>query len=389
LQVRILPDPPLVQVLIGGLCDKIIQHKNDDKYLNYHIYYLGSFSAICQRLELQTMKSILNFVALRFAHARRRLEVFNPSMGWRNTISALLLFTLFLGSLNQSLPVQAAPVGNTEFRFSMEAIKLNGTATICVGDNVPINIKVRRSEMVGGDLGYGQFLPGVKIQAIHISNPSVGTLNQNTIYTGWNSNDPPGADLMFHVVKVGSTTISFKGTINHIWWLAELGFPPVVDRRDFVNATVDITVEECQYKVLTVSHFLEQGVKLTARMEGMLHGADGHYSGTGTENWIGGIAVAGDCSSAITVYTSDATLTGELEGDTLKVSVVYSPAFLENIGGCPSGVVDQDWVTPDPLGIAVPASIGGGEVQYQNLNSTSYYSMHGTVDVVIYKTDPQ
>jgi hypothetical protein len=335
------------------------------------------------------MKRLLIFGKVRFLNARRRTGVVNPAKRRRNVFSALVLLALFLGSLNQTLPAKAAPAGSTDFRFSMQATKLNGSATICVGDNVPIEIKVHRAEMVGGDLGYGQSLPGVKVQAILISNPSIGTLNQNTIYTGWESNDPPGATLLFHVVKVGSTTISFKGTINHVWWLAELGFPRVIDRRDFVTTTVDITVVECQYKVVTISHFAEQGVKLKATMEGMLHGEDGHFTGTGTVNWIGGVAVAGDCSSVITVYTSEATLTGELEGDTLKVDVVYSPAVLENIGGCPAGVIDQDNVTPDSVSITVSASMGGGEVQYQNLVSTSYYSMHGTVDVLVYKVDPQ
>lgn len=114
---------------------------------------------------------------------------------------------------------------------------------------------------------------------------SAGRLNPISIYTGWNSNDPGGADYKFHAEKPGSTTLIFKGTINHIWWGAKLGLVPFVDRRDFVEAQVEITVEQCQYKVTTISKWQVTGpanlnIEAWINEAGLTDDGTGHFRGT-------------------------------------------------------------------------------------------------------------
>ena len=307
----------------------------------------------------------------------------NPAPRWRSVFIALIL-ALVIGSVGESFPVQAAPA-TTEMRYSMSARKLNGNnATICVGDDVPIHVRVTRAEFVGNQGDNVQDIPGVRVEA-SMSNGGIGNLHPISTYTGyWNSDDPGGVDYKFHAEKVGTTIITFKGTINQVWWGAIIGLP-LVTRRDFVESQVEITVEECQYKITAISHFSAQGVTFVATMEGALtKGADGRFTGLATVTWVGGRFVSYDCVSVFTIDPSQVELLGVQEGDELTVNVAYLPANLGNATNCP-GAGSGNYpgkIIPDPITLTVSVS-GGGDRQTQNLYEPTYYSMLGFVVVII------
>lgn len=285
----------------------------------------------------------------------------------RSIVFIALILALAVGGAGQSAPAQASPAA-TEYRYSMIARKLKGNATICVGDDVPIHVRVIRAEFVG-DVGSNvQEVPGVFVRA-SMSPEGVGKLNPISMMTGWDANDPGGADYKFHAEKAGTTIISFKGTINHIWWPAQLGLPPLIDRRDFVEDLVELTVEECQYKVTTISKWESSGL-VKIRIEAWIHEAGlaedgpGHYTGTGSVTWTLATDQLGDCNAQSLTTTSQAELTGARDEE-LTVNVAFDTANISipvycvgSDGGVAQGSTPVQ-LTPDAVTFTVPASGGG------------------------------
>lgn len=337
---------------------------------------------------MQAIDKNFDSVKVLYTNARRRLRAVNPAHR-RHRIFMALVLVLTFGSTGFSLPVQAATAA-TEFRFFMTAKKVRGNAAICVGDNVRIRVQVMRAEVVisPGNLGYIQNLPGALVTG-SVSNVSVGTLQPASIRTGFYSIDPGGAEFQFHADKVGTTSISFKGTINHIWWASKylIGLPALTDRTDFVTDQVGITVEQCQYKVMAISHFSTAGVKLLAIMDGVLiKNEDGNLTGTAAVNWIGGPVTLGGCNGTMEVAPGQATLVGEQAGEQLIVDVTYHETTLGHLYNCIPGSVEiHPPVIPDPVSVTVPVS--GGDIfgKDQNLSAPCYmceeYDMSGFVNV--------
>ena len=319
------------------------------------------------------MNRKFNFVKVRQASSGRVAGAAIPGLRWRSVFSALVLLAFFMGSLGQTPPALAAPAGSSEIHFFMTATK-EKNGTICVGDDVPLHVKVIRTEMTGnpGNVGYPQGVSGVTVKAT-TSNASVGVLNQNYVDTGWRSGDPGGADYIFRADKAGTTTISFTGTINHLWWPSILGLSTSVDRRDSVNDQVDIKVENCKYKVTTISYFDQPGIQFDALIkDGELKSdSPGHYTGTATVDWLITVAASGpSCKPQLFTSTSQADLTGvmDADGQQIKVDIVYQMARVKYSGertdDCSPSWNATDAYTPDPLTLRVPSS-GGTSRQSQ------------------------
>jgi hypothetical protein len=302
---------------------------------------------------------------------------------------AALISTLAIGSAGQTYSVRAASAA-TELRYSLSAKKLKGNnATICVGDDVPIHVRVTRAEFDGDQGSNAQEITGARIEA-SMSNGGIGRLNPISIHTGWDSNDPGGADYKFHAERVGTTTIFFKGTINHVWWPAKLGLFPLVDRKDFVKDQVEITVEECQYKVTTISKWQVSGeanIKIEAWINGagLMDDGTGHYTGTANVTWQLTASQVVDCKAQSVTTTSEATLNGERDDDQLIVDIdfltanILLPAFCMADGDIASGSTPVQ-MTPDPVTFTVPAS-GGGERQPHVLQGPE--SVSGFIVVIV------
>ena len=287
--------------------------------------------------------------------------------GWRSLFLAFV-FVFSIGFADQASHAQAAPAA-TEMRYSMSARNLGGNATICVGDDVPIHVRVTRAEFVGNQGSNVQDIPGARIEA-SMSNGGIGKLNPISIYTGWDSNDPGGADYTFHAEKAGTTVITFKGTISQIWWPAKLGLPPLVNRRDFVNARVEITVKSCDYRITSISKWLVPG-PANIRIEAMINEAGlaedgtGRLKGTATVQWQLTTSQVLDCKAQSVTTTSEAELTGVREEEELIVDIAFEtanitlPAFcVGSDGGIASGGTPAQ-MTPKPGTFTVPASGGG------------------------------
>lgn len=311
----------------------------------------------------------------------------SSNVRWRLLLVATLLAPA-LGAVGADPSEAASARGSSSTKYSMIATRTKGnTSTVCVGDDVPIRVRVTRALFVGNQADQPEDIPGARVQAA-LSDPSVGKLNPVDVYTGWNPNDPGAILFNVRALKVGATTVSFKGTIKQLWWGAKLGLR-VVLRRDYVEATVDIRVDDCDYKVTAFSHFSAQGVVVVGSMEGGLkRGADGSLAGTATMTWSPAIAAAGNCSSTISIQPSEVDLTGDVTDEVLTVDLAYLPAVLTNVGGCPAGVNAQAQVSPSAVAVSTSA-LGGGARQPQNLDEPTFYSMQGYAVVVVTRTAKQ
>jgi len=314
------------------------------------------------------MNKIDDYGKSRYVNARKRLRAFDASER-RRSIFLVLVLVFVIGSAGQARLAQAAPAA-TEFRYSMSAKKLRGNATICIGDDVPIHVRVTRAEFVGNQGDNVQDIPGARIEA-SLSNSGIGRLNPLSIYTGWDSNDPGGANYTFHAEKTGTTIISFKGTINQIWWPAKLGLlPGAVTRRDFVNAQVEITVEKCDYKITTISKWQVPGpvnLKVEALISeaGLADDGTGRLTGTASVQWQVTTSQLEDCQAQSVTTTSQAELTGVREDEEVTLDVAFETANITlptkcvgSDGGIASGGIPVQ-VTPKPVTFTVPAPGGG------------------------------
>lgn len=306
-----------------------------------------------------------------FASASRRRKRVNFVSRWRALFIALVL-ALSVGSVGLTEPAQAAPAA-TEFHFYLKAKKDRRNATICVGDKVPISAEVTRAEFVGNQGSNRQNVPGIQVDA-SMSN-AIGTLTPRSSHTGWRPLKPGTANFILTAEKAGTTTITFKGMITQTsWWSTWVG--PLEVEVSFVEDQLTIKVEDCEYKVNTISRWEQDGGYFTvyatingARMKRDVEG--GPYTGTASVDWtiIPNLDLSGCTMSAMVVPPSEAFLYGKIDGDDLYVDVSFDPSIFEpvkiacpNLPGSPSGSASAAFkVTPEPMTRKVPYTGGSSE----------------------------
>lgn len=316
---------------------------------------------------------------------RRALHLAQPG----GRVIVVLLLALVVGSAGQPLPARAAPNAAAEIHFSLLAIKTRGNRIVCVGDTVPIRVKVMQSQMTGIQGDNVKSLPGVRVVA-SMSNEAVGQLNPISVDTGFDALDPGAIDFTLQAERVGTTTISFRAEIKSVWWGSKVLFwkTPLMQTQAILNASVDVKVEDCLYDVTVISQWTgafagtvpagQDGFDQVAIINQAYMGLDspGEYSGTADVNWVISETVPqGICPPHPVVFTSQADLFGTLDegSQQLEVEVSYKmvegrfPSYFDFYPDqCPlSGDAAIQYI-PAPLRFSVP-SYGGSKVLSQTI----------------------
>ncbi len=86
----------------------------------------------------------------------------------RRLVCTALMLALALGlaGAGQPGPALAAPPRATELKYFMTATKARGTALICVGDGVAIDIHVVRAQVTNGVAQNAEDISGAAITAV-------------------------------------------------------------------------------------------------------------------------------------------------------------------------------------------------------------------------------
>jgi hypothetical protein len=303
---------------------------------------------------------------------------------WRSVVGMLfaaLIIALTIGSAGQTPPVQAAPAGATELGFFMIANKERVSEPLCIGELSTVQVLVYRLKVINGVDEAPDAVTGVSVDG-YSKNPNVGQISPRKNTNMWASTIYPGAaDFVFTAEQEGQTAIVFDATIVTPGWFGTNW----QGGSKAVSASVDVQVIPCRFKVNIVSTFAAQSVKLVATMDGVLKVVSaGQFTGSATVNWARAYTLgARDCSGLIDIASSQANLTGKLDGNgRLAVEVTYLPAALTHSITCGGSRTIHAVVIPDPLKLTVPAT-GGLSTQSQGLSEPTYYAMRGSASIVV------
>ncbi len=312
----------------------------------------------------------------------------NPNSRWRNVFIALMLALTF-GSAGQASPAQAAPV-NIQKAWFVFASQDGGQDFMCLGDTATFTVLVKLSEIDNNVISRGVSMPGIRVIG-SVQDQSVGLLKAPTSrLTSSNSDQLGSAVFTFQANGYGETTLTFKAEIRYYAY-ALTRWLVGADAVTAESLPIVVKVIPCMFEIKTISNFSAQGVQLGAIMDGEMKADEqGNFTGSGTVSWIGGATAAGDCRGTIDIASSQADLTGSLDdSENLAAEVNYLPAGLTH-NFCCKGICATDTasVTPNALSLSVPSS-GGVSRQSQDLHEPNYYSMHGSVDIVVIPVEEQ
>jgi hypothetical protein len=244
-----------------------------------------------------------------------------------------------------------------------------------------VQVLVYRLKVINGVSEAPDVVTGVRVNGV-VSNPNIGKISPERNTTIWASTIYPGAaDFVFTAENFGETTVVFEATVVTPGWFGTNW----QGGSSAVSASVDVQVIPCRFKVNIVSTFAAQSVKLVATMDGVMKVVSaGQFTGSATVNWARAYTVGGrDCSGLIDIASSQANLTGKLDGNgRLAVEVTYLPAALTHSITCGGSRTIQAVVIPDPLKLTVPAT-GELSTQSQGLSEPTYYAMRGSASIVV------
>lgn len=306
-----------------------------------------------------------------------------PIPRWRTAFIALVL-ALAIGSMGPSAPVQAAPAGDTIISFSLKASYAASQSRICAGDNVLINVTVLSQVQPEVDAPGDELTPlptrltGIRVTA-SVRDTFIGTVAFPERETGWTSGDSPGvAPFVFHAKNPGRTTISFEARIPTQWFLG------LVYRQDIAAGELDVTVEQCQYKVTTISTF-RAGMTSVGTIDETIITLDeaGRFEGGANVTWVTSMI----CGISSPIQTSTATLVAEMIGGDLKVEVIFDPSSSIGGGNCGVAVTTSNIATLSPLTITVP-SWGGSATKAQTVKAKNG-TFTGSAIIIVTPVNPQ
>lgn len=123
-------------------------------------------------------------------------------------LRVIAMLVLVIASVSQTLQAKAAPAA-TEYAYFGSASMDRGNATICVGDNVLISVKVERVKIENTDLSNWQSIAGIRVEGL-VQDPSIGNYIMPNKYTGMSSDRPGIAVFAFHANKAGATALTFR-----------------------------------------------------------------------------------------------------------------------------------------------------------------------------------
>ena len=305
-------------------------------------------------------------------------------------IAALLALASLMAVVGaiQVAPALAAPSGAGELRYFMVASKARGTALICVGDTVSINVKIVRAQVSQGNVLSTERVTGAKITSA-VADTGIGALDRATNYTGWRGDAAGTAGFSFLARKAGSTTINFEGHIHYRKGILEhFSF---AQRNDLVSDQVDVTVQDCDYRVSVVSSWKEASRKDVASISAapLISDAPGHYTGSGTVDWTLTEAQAvNGCPLHSVTSTSQANLTATLDtiNNQLVVVITYPPTpvvwYTYRSDDCTQGSEIDFAAMAAKLNFSVGTYGGTGSLA-QDLTVPGYGIAHGAAAISV------
>jgi hypothetical protein len=230
----------------------------------------------------------------------------------------LLVITVLASLIGSS--AHAAPPGPAKLNISLEVKQLGGQRTLCVGDNVQFRVKVWQQIGIDGDVTIAALM-GVRVDAS--GGGGVGTLRPASDTTSL-SNVPAGATVFTFVAEnAGDATLVFKATINTRVFLG------LVLSNNIMASSVSIRVEDCQYKVTTLSKWQDPApgrFTVYARIinAGLTEVGGGLYKGTAVVKWLMTVGRVGNCIPQSNVAEGQAQLSGQVNGPgEILITVVY------------------------------------------------------------------
>jgi hypothetical protein len=233
-------------------------------------------------------------------------------------------------------------------------------------------VRVVRAQVRSGVPFNVETIPGVRVLGA-ADFPNIGQVTPRESRTMWNSDVPGSANFVFHAENPGTTTISFEGRVNQAWGGSVLETLINPSRWESIFDTVDVTVQDCSYKVTTYSKWQVPGpanikIKAWITEAGLTNDGTGHYTGTGNVTWQLTSGQVGDCGAQSATTTSEVILNGERDDDQLIVDIDFLAANISlpvycvgSDGGIASGVTPVQMI-PGPVTLTV-SSDGGGKRQ--------------------------
>ena len=279
-------------------------------------------------------------------------------------------------------PAQAA--STTRISFEVSAAP-RGPLTLCVGKQQRFYVSIQKYTHAELDSGFSYDSPGGTVTEVSIhaasSNKTVGIVeppetstaapgvDQLAPLTTGNLGD---ADFVFSARKKGTTTVTFKADSIPPRWLGSSGTSGTAR-----EATVQIKVRNCKFRVKTVSQWHLQGdasaFDISALMSPLELTADeqGNLQGSARVNGLGSATYPG-CTGVLSVKPSQADLTGKLlESGQLELNITFTAVASSVTFTCPTplftGVAGRDDTgTPEALAVSMPDS-GGVITQSQQI----------------------
>lgn len=281
--------------------------------------------------------------------------VSDPELRPRRRLATLAVVLLVIASTTGPGSVRAGSSSRYQVFYNVVA-HLQGPDKMCVGDDVQIDVSVQRFEIRTSDqqlVGGHPSLPGTTIVQSSSDRSVGGGFGVQQSNTGWNYDLPLTARFYFTAYKAGRTTLDFK-----------VDDGPARGQ----HASLDITVEDCQFEIAVDARWSEIGgmnIIGIVPFTPLVPTASSSYEATATVDWIE-MLTAGNCPRSET-FTSLMEARATRVGPQVVVDLTFETwthkfTGYENVGqGCKEWWHATDVRTPADVTFTVPLT-GGSRV---------------------------
>jgi hypothetical protein len=283
-----------------------------------------------------------------------------PLPALRIAIAILIALASFLAAAPASAqdPAPFRAIGTLNVTQSRPA----AGGTICVGDRVRFEAEVRwdLDFMLAGNV-LGNSLTGLTYTAFYDN--QLGTVSPASVTARWPRR---AANFVFTAQRPGTGAIVFETIVNR-----DTIFGVEVGGRRLVT-TVPIRVEDCAYRVTTISRWAvpgEANIVIRAHMAnaGLAYDDTGRLTGTGTMQWEITAGRVGDCTGTVTAFNSAVELAGDVDGDFLILDLEYESALGRIMVFCGFGGPVPIELLPATLTLPIPIQGAGLQTPHQLL----------------------
>jgi hypothetical protein len=297
----------------------------------------------------------LRYVVAYACHHLTRLVITAARCAPRSLLAcAALALTLGIGSSDQVALAQEGQAPLIDYAIDFGTPR----TSICVGETVPIPVRVIARVFVPGDPNVGLHrVLGVALAAsTDTSILQDVTTSQTTpsLYV----DEPLSTTYLFKGKAPGRTSIQFTGSVRTLDPLYGLGFP--------LEDSLAVRVIPCNLLVVTVSRWTVNltGGKVTALAivhDGRMTGdQEGYYTGEAGVTWIVTASIPG-CGYSSTLNFSKVNLRGRLdENNQIHVDLTFPALSGTEVIPCPGVGTGGGGVTLTPASMSVIVPIYGG-----------------------------